>query len=334
MLFTQRVSSVNNNTVNYFFVEDGMFKVFTTQYQFTDSFIFDDATETFLLTGVVGSYNGSTYEARIVTIFIDKSTDTVRTLETDVLSFEIYNNYISYDNVKVTDSYAVIVYADASQYSTTKIIILYDFEARTMTTHTFETPLNTNVVSDFTVSESGDITIQLGYSYSQNKYTITSTIANFSTDLVVTDGGGSTEMGGYSQDFLIPNVFNGLDIKIHQEEGEFVPPTPPNPPMPPQSTFTIEIGNQTIVITGFAISGLFIVDLEGTENDVIYARIQNNPFGPGGYIVNLLDPELTPIQGLMTFDGLLQVDENFNEILNTDVSLFDLVNIYEYRVMD
>jgi hypothetical protein len=212
--------------------------------------------------------------------------------------------------------------------------VLYDFEAKTMTTHTFETALNTSSVTDLTISENGEVTIQLGFPYETNTYTITSTIANFSTDLVVTDGGGSTEMGGYSQDFLIPNAFNGLDIKINQVEGEFVPPTPPNPPMPPQSTFTIEIGNQTVEITGFAISGLFIVDLEGTENDIIYARIQTEPFGPNSYIVNLFDPELTPIQGLMTIDGLLQIDENFNEILNTDVSLLNFLNIFEYRVMD
>jgi hypothetical protein len=212
--------------------------------------------------------------------------------------------------------------------------VLYDFEARTMTTHIFETSLNTNQISGFTVSESGNVTIQLGYSYSSSRYTITSTIANFSTDLVVTDGSGSTEMGGYSQNFLIPNAFNGLDIKINQVEGEFVPPIPPNPPMPPQSTITFEIGNQTIVITGYGISGLFIVDLEGTENDIIYARVRTEPFGPNGYIVNLLDPELTPIDGLMTYDGFLQLDENFNEIFNTDVSLLDFLNIFEYRVND
>ena len=333
VIFSQRVSSINNDSVNYFFVEDGMFKVFTTQYLFTDSFVFDDATETFLLTGAVGSWNGSTYESRIVAIFIDKSTDTVRTLETDILSFEIYS-YLSSQNIRIKDSYAVVMYAEGNQYNTTKMSVLYDFEAKTMTTHTFETALNTSSVTDLTISENGEVTIQLGFPYETNTYTITSTIANFSTDLVVTDGGGSTEMGGYSQDFLIPNAFNGLDIKINQVEGEFVPPTPPNPPMPPQSTFTIEIGNQTVEITGFAISGLFIVDLEGTENDIIYARIQTEPFGPNSYIVNLFDPELTPIQGLMTIDGLLQIDENFNEILNTDVSLLNFLNIFEYRVMD
>jgi hypothetical protein len=330
LIFSQRITSFNNYSVNYFYVEDGRFKVFSAQNQFTDSFIFDDATETFLLTGAVRSWNESSFESKIVTTFINKSTNTVTELETVALTFQV-NNFISFDSVRFTNSYAVIMYSADNDYNKAKMTVLYDFEARTMTTHIFETSLNTNQISGFTVSESGNVTIQLGYSYSSSRYTITSTIANFSTDLVVTDGGGG---GGYIQNFLIPNAFNGLDIKINQVEGEFVPPTPPNPPMPPQSTITFEIGNQTIVITGYGISGLFIVDLEGTENDIIYARVRTEPFGPNGYIVNLLDPELTPIDGLMTYDGFLQLDENFNEIFNTDVSLLDFLNIYEYRVND
>jgi hypothetical protein len=333
IVLSQADFSSNVSKSNYFYIEDGVFKAFSTQNLFTQNFIYDDETETFLFTAAQNSWNGSTNVNKIITTYVDKSTNTVTELETEVLTFQI-NYYIGFENVMFDNSYAVIMYSADNDYNKAKMTVLYDFEARTMTTHIFETSPNTNRITGLTVSENGVVTIQLGYAGSSNTYTITSTIANFSTDLVVTEGGGSTGGGGYTEDYLIPNAFNGLDIKINQVEGEFVPPTPPNPPMPPQYTFTFEIGNQTIVITGFAISGLFIVDLEGTENDIIYARLQSDPFSPNSYIVDLLDPELTRIEGLVTIDGLLQVDENFNENLNTEITLLDLVNIYQYRVMD
>jgi hypothetical protein len=138
--------------------------------------------------------------------------------------------------------------------------------------------------------------------------------------MVVTTGGAG---GGTppSSVYFIEDILAGFDLKITRTTGPF------NPQSPPLNEFKIELNNQIFEYSVMGFS-LYVVDLDGTDNDAIYLRLSSLT---SSYFVNLLDPQLTQIFGTITAEGIFNVDQNFNETLDTRVK--SVQEFYYFRYL-
>jgi hypothetical protein len=310
---------------NYFYIQDGVFKVFTSTYRNIDNFVYNETLDVFLITGAYDSWNNNfVLESKLRTIFVDQKNDTVVEIESDVLDFRAA--YANFNQFAQSGNYAISILYDQNNYSALNIIVLYNLQTKTITMHEFDEPLLENRISSFTVDQDGKVTISLGYEYSSNRYTLTSTVSAFSTDMVVTTGGTGGTGGGTPplSVYFIEDILAGLDLKITRTTGPF------NPQSPPLNEFKIELNDQIFEYSVMDFS-LYVVDLDGTDNDAIYLRLSSLT---SSYFVNLLDPQLTQIFGTITAEGIFNVDQNFNETLDTRVKSTQQFNYFRFYVID
>lgn len=255
------------------------------------------------------------------TTFVNETENTVVEIDSDILNASS-DTFINNDQFAQSGQYVVLSLNESGSTNSTKTIILFNLVTNTLTMHVFDTKLENKYISQLTVDQDGKVTVSLGREYEMTRYTLTSTVANFSEDMVVTEGGSSTF--GNVNTYFIEGITTGIDLKITRTMGQSVPPNPP------LTIFKFEFNNQVIEMNVAGFVNLYVVDLEGTANDAIYVRVSS--FNGSSYFVNLFDPELTQIQGILTTEGIFSVDSNFVESLNSVITSANFINYFIYQI--
>lgn len=191
----------------------------------------------------------------------------------------------SYPNVSSRDEY--LVYAYRNNDNTYNKFILVNSSDNSFIIKEFETALELDYFQSITIQDD-----KLILNFGSTAYETSLTTFDTFTEIQVTSGGGSNT-------YFVENILNDDDLLVVMNYGEM------------GAEMTVSINDVEILTQSLSYGpySFYVYDGEGTDNDSIYLWL-------GDYVIDLNDPELTEVYGLVTANGFLTIDENYNEIFD------------------
>lgn len=248
-------------------------------------------------------YTFTSYDVKL--IILDLTTDTAIVSETLSVSYNIESTN---RRLLLSGNYAVYAIGSLNNYSTYETFALFNLVDGTVQSGALDEPVTANYINSLLIT--GD---EVKISFSDTA--LVTSLSNFFSTYEFT----TPSFGGGGSVYDIQNIINEDDLHI---EMVFDMTTGPSIVV----TFNgVELGTYSVATSPYQV---YVYDAEGTENDNVYIG-----FSQDGYVIDLNDPTLTPIYGVITATGFLTVDANYFESFDIlPINSTMAFNFWEYRV--